>query len=227
MMMFAAVLIVVGLMATQIASAADRLPLPRDLELAGLHAYAEKTVTAGETIHFRVSSTVPYELSICRLGHAIDDPAGDDVLFTFPQSPPVRQPIHPGSFVHVANGLPSDRALAALTLECWVRPWRLNSWQTLMGQHNYPTACGYGLFLDAEGRTQFYLSDGGAIGRSGRFRVPSCRIVNGSTWSARGMEPPSRCGSTANLSGSRHLRDRSKLGMHRCGWVRAVTMGRR
>ena len=31
--------------------------LPRPMELAGLHAYAEKIVSAGDQIHFRVSST--------------------------------------------------------------------------------------------------------------------------------------------------------------------------
>ena len=135
--------------------------MPRPLELEGLHAYAEKIIPAGRTIHFRVSSTVPYELSICRLGWEVDDPAGDEVLFTFPESTPVDQPIHPGSYVHVEKPVPADEELDALTLECWVRPWRLAGWQTLISQYDYPTACGYGLFLDGEGRVQFYLGDGG------------------------------------------------------------------
>jgi hypothetical protein len=137
------------------------IPLPRPLPLDGLHAYAEKIVAAGESIRFRVSSTVPYELSICRLGHRIDDPAGDEVLFAFPESPPVEQPIHPGSFVHVGEALPADRELQALTLECWVRPWRPAGWQTLISQHDYPTACGFGLFLGPSGDVRFYLGDGG------------------------------------------------------------------
>jgi len=156
----ARILIALGLIQSCV-SGADA-PRPRAMPLAGLHAYAEKTVSAGETIHFRVSSTVPYELSICRLGHQIDDPAGDEVLHTFPQSPPVNQPIHPGSFVSVEQGLPADEALTALTLECWVRPWTLSGWQSLIGQHDYPTACGYGMGLDGEGRIHFYLSDGDA-----------------------------------------------------------------
>ncbi|MBC8874769.1 MAG: LamG domain-containing protein, partial [Planctomycetes bacterium] len=136
--------------------------LPRPLELVGLHAYADKILCAGETIHFRVSSTVPYELSVCRLGQQVDDPAGDEVLFTFPKSPPVAQPIHPGSFVFVEKAFPADQPLEALTLECWVRPWRLNSWQTLISQYDYPSACGFGLFIDADGKLQFYLGDGAA-----------------------------------------------------------------
>ena len=150
-----------GLISAAATLAADPVPLPRASDLEGLHAYAEKIVSAGDTIHFRVSSTIPYVLSVCRLGHAVDDPAGDEVLFTFPESPPVQQPIHPGSFLHVPKGLPADQPLKALTLECWVRPWRLNGWQSILGQHNYPTACGYGLGLDGGGRVNFYLSDGG------------------------------------------------------------------
>ncbi len=140
---------------------AEITPLPRAMELEGLHAYADKIVAAGETIRFRVSSTVPYELSICRLGLKVDDPAGDEVLFTFAESPAVRQAIHPGSYVHVEKGLPADKPLEALTLECWVRPWAVTGWQTLISQHDYPAHCGFGLFLDAEGKLQFYLGDGG------------------------------------------------------------------
>ncbi|MFH1268066.1 MAG: LamG domain-containing protein, partial [Planctomycetota bacterium] len=156
------VLILVGLLAAATATAAEPTPMPRPLELVGVHAYAEKTVEAGDTIHFRTSSSVPYELSICRLGHKADDPEGDEVLTVFSKSEPVGQPIHPGSFVHVEKPLSSEEPIHALSLECWVRPWKLNGWQTLISQHNYPTACGYGLFLDGEGRVQFYLSDGGA-----------------------------------------------------------------
>ncbi len=142
-------------------SAADPIPLPRPLPLDGLHAYCEKIITAGETLHVRVSSTVSYELSICRLGHAVDDPAQDEVLHTFSSAPPIAQPIHPGSFLHVERGIPLDHKLTALTLECWVRPWRLTGWQTLMGQYDYPARCGYALGIDPAGRLQFYLSDGG------------------------------------------------------------------
>jgi N,N-dimethylformamidase len=68
--------------------------------------------------------------------------------------------------------LPAGQPLAAVTLECWIRPWRLNGWQTLIGQHNYPTACGYGLFIDAAGRVQFYLGDGGVYRAEQVLRGP-------------------------------------------------------
>ena len=147
--------------------------MPRALELAGLHAYAEKVVTAGETIHFRTSSTVPYEFSICRLGLTVDDPAGDEVLWTSRQTEPVRQPIHPGSFVHVDKPLAESEPITRLTLECWVRPWRLNAPQTLVSQFTYPAACGYGLFLDGAGRVQFYLGDGGVHRPEGSLDGPA------------------------------------------------------
>ncbi|MHC4402589.1 MAG: LamG-like jellyroll fold domain-containing protein [Planctomycetota bacterium] len=152
---------------------AEPTGFPRPLELEGLHAYAEKIVHSGDVIHFRVSSTVPYELEICRLGRQVDDPAGDEVLFTFPESPAVEQPIHPGSFVRVEKPLPGDETLEALSLECWVRPWRPKGWQTLLSQHDYPTACGFGLFLDDEGRACFYLGDGGAYRKQWAHEGPA------------------------------------------------------
>jgi hypothetical protein len=86
--------------------------MPRALELEGLHAYAEKTVTAGDTIRFRVSGTVPYALSACRLGWKVDDPAGDEVLFRFAKSPP-RSPVCDTAGSGAENGtgtwVPADR----------------------------------------------------------------------------------------------------------------------
>ena len=139
---------------------AESIPPHRALDLVGLHSYAEKSIEAGETIHFRTSSTVPYELSVCRLGPEVDDPAGDEVLFTFPELQPSSQPIHPGSYVHIPKGLPADEPLEALSMECWVRPFRLSGWQTMISQYDFPTACGIGLSLGPEGEVIFYLGDG-------------------------------------------------------------------
>jgi hypothetical protein len=150
-----------GLIGSSHSLAADTGPLPRPMPLDGLHAYTEKIVTAGDTLHVRVSSTVPYELSICRLGHAVDDPTQDEVLQTFPVAQPVAQPIHPGSFLNVDQGISPTESLTEITLECWVRPWRLTGWQALLGQYDYPKHCGYLLGIDPTGRLQFYLGDGG------------------------------------------------------------------
>jgi N,N-dimethylformamidase beta subunit-like protein/concanavalin A-like lectin/glucanase superfamily protein len=149
------------LLSGRVCTASDGPPLPKAIDVPGVHSYAQKTIAAGDMIQFRTSATVPYELSICRLGPMIDDPADDEVLKTFAIAEPTPQPIHPGSFVHVEKGLPAEEPLAALSLEVWVRPWAVKGWQTLISQHNYPTACGYGLFLNEQGSAQFYLGDGG------------------------------------------------------------------
>ena len=147
-------------------AAAEELSLPKPLPLVGLHSYAERSVAAGQTIHFRTSSTVPYQLSICRLGSLVDDPSGDEVLHVFDTAEAWVQPIHPGSYVHLPAGLPADGPLKALTVECWVRPFRVKGVvQALISQHDYPSGCAFILFLDKEGRVGFYLGDGGAYCR--------------------------------------------------------------
>ncbi len=46
-----------SLFVTFVAAADESMPRPRPMPLDGLHAYAEKIVTAGESLHVRVSST--------------------------------------------------------------------------------------------------------------------------------------------------------------------------
>ena len=145
------------------------IPPHRELQLPGLHTYAERSIAAGETIHFRTSSTVPYRLSICRLAGDVDDQSSDVVLHTQQETEPRQQSIYPGSYVHVDQGLPADQELSAITLECWVRPWRLNEWQGVMTQHDFPQACGVGLFIDHAGRAALYLGDGGKYDPSRNF----------------------------------------------------------
>jgi hypothetical protein len=146
------------------AAGADRAPIPphRALPLSGVHAYADRvSVPAGGTIRFFVSSTVPYAFQICRLGHDPDSPGGDEVLQTHSVDRPVSQVIHPGSYIHVEDGFPADRALPTLTLECWVRLWDLAGEQGLMGQLDSSAAGGYALLVRRDGSVGFYLGDGG------------------------------------------------------------------
>ena len=135
------------------------------IELQGLHAYADReSVPAGEIIRFHVSSQVPYRFGVSRLGLRVDDRASDETILPPKKVFPARvQLIHPGSYVRVKNGLPADAELTALTLECWVRPWKLSPWQGILTQHDYPDRCGFGLFLDAEGRAVFSIGSGGAF----------------------------------------------------------------
>lgn len=130
--------------------------------LPGVHAYAEKSVTAGEVIQFRISSDGPYRLSVVRLGWDIAGPTRDWVLQQFPDSPGGVQPIYPGSYVHVPNGLPPATAFPTLSLECWVRPWA-HKWQGLISQYTFQTDCGFGLFLDPSGHPVCYFGNGGSF----------------------------------------------------------------
>ena len=79
----------------------------------------------------------------------------------FREKEPQAQPIHPGSYVHVAKGLPDERRLTQLTLEGWIRPFALTGWQGLITQHDYPDRCGIGLFLNGD-RLAFITGPGGA-----------------------------------------------------------------
>ena len=132
---------------------------------AGLHAYAEKRVAAGTTIHFRVSNHTasPHQLDVVQLG-ADPDSTAADVVMPWPVhtvSGPKEQAIHPGSYVHIALGLPTGASLTEFTVECWVRPLRLGSWQGLITQHDFPQHCCLGLYLSDVGTPHFYVGDGG------------------------------------------------------------------
>lgn len=143
------------------------IPPHRPVELPGIHGYSgQKTIFAGDTIRFYISSTVPYRLSVCRLGPGIDDRSTDTVLKTFPPSEPFSQPIHPGSYLYVEKGLAPDFPLKGLTLECWVQPWSFSHRQTIMSQMDWPGSCGYGLFITETGEVAFYLGDGGSFQES-------------------------------------------------------------
>ena len=118
-------------------------------------------VTSGTEVY--LLRDVGHLLVGLRCAEEIAEPAADSSTGKLPDpaAPLVPLSIEPGSFIEVAQGFPAEQPLAAWTLECWVRPRRLDTWQTLIAQHNYPTACGYGLFIDNQGRLQLYLSDGG------------------------------------------------------------------
>ena len=157
---------------------APQIPPHRLLAVPGVHAYAnQQSVTAGQTISFHVSGTAAYQLSVCRLGLKVDDPSGDLVLHEFPESQPKLQPIHPGSYIHVRKGL--AKLLGALTLECWVRPWKTNAWAGLLGQYEFKDSCGFGLFLNATEGVSFYLGDGTSFQKRWMHSSPEGRLKAG------------------------------------------------
>lgn len=142
------------------ASQKREIPAHQPVNLPGLHAYAQKSIAAGEEIEFRVSSSVLYDLSVVKLGSDPESRDEDPVLETFRVEKPKSQPIHPGSYVHVSKGLPAERRLSQLTLECWIRPFNLSGWQGLITQHDYPASCGIGLFLNGS-QIAFMTGTGG------------------------------------------------------------------
>jgi len=162
---------------------ADRqqeIPPHQPVNLPGLHAYAQKSIAAGEEIEFRVSSSVPYDLSVVRLGQDPENRDKDPVLKTFRVEQPQSQAIHPGSYVHVAKALPVERRLSELTLECWIRPFKLTGWQGLITQHDYPERCGVGLFL-SEGRIVFGTGAGGTYEQAA-FHQTEPGLIKAQQW---------------------------------------------
>src|SRR5688572_20685503 len=124
-----------GALRGQAVAPVNGIPRHQALDVPGVHAYPlEHSVAAGESLDLCVSSSVPYRLSICRLGLQVDDPAGDAVLARFDPSAPNPQPIHPGSYVFVEKSLSGP--LHALTLECWLRPWDITRLQGVISQED-------------------------------------------------------------------------------------------
>ncbi len=142
------------------ASSYRTIPPHRAVALDGIHAYAQKSIAAGETVQFRVSSTIPYTLTVCKLG-TVDAPETDQILRSFPLSAPRVQPIHPGSYVHVGGAFPSnvqsEGKFDALTLEVWIRPWQAARVQGLLTQTDDLERSGFALILDADARAGFVL----------------------------------------------------------------------
>jgi hypothetical protein len=139
--------------------AAAAIPPHRALDVPGVHAYPiEHSVAASETLELCVSASVPYSISICRLGLNVDDPAGDTVCADLGEQPAVPRPIHPGSYVHIARALRGS--FGAFTVECWVRPWDLTRLQGIVSQEDKDSSEGFALGLGSEGYVGFYLGDG-------------------------------------------------------------------
>ncbi|VTU13396.1 LamG domain-containing protein [Variovorax sp. RA8] len=140
------------------------IPPHKPLHLPGVHGYADhKSVAAGELLRLHVSSDRACQLSVCRLGSDVEGRSDDVVLHRFAPSAARVQPIHPGSYVHVEKGLPAALPLRGLTVECWVKPWRIDTRQSLIGQYDFPAHCGWGLFIEEGGALGFHLGSGGAF----------------------------------------------------------------
>ena len=137
------------------------------VSLKGLHAYAQKSLDAGETLQLRVSSTVPYQMTIRRLHTWIDKFKQMESLYQTSVHEPLSQPIHPGSSICIPKGLTHQEVQEGFSLECWVRPWRLDRVQAIMTQAVTDKPHGFGFFLDAQGRAVFQVAAAGV----GQFRT--------------------------------------------------------
>ncbi len=162
------------------APARAALPPHRALAVPGVHAYPlEHSVAPGDSLELCVSSSVPYRLSLCRLGLQVDDPAGDTVLARFDESPPNPQPIHPGSYVV------SDKSVSgthrAFTLECWVRPWDLTKLQGVISQEDKDSDDGFALGIGKDGYVGFFLGDGSSPDDQVVHRTPP-GVVSRNKW---------------------------------------------
>jgi hypothetical protein len=138
-------------------SAAESIPPHRSLPVTGVHLYTDRpSYMAGETLSAYVSATLPCQIEVVRLGEAIDDPARDEVLHTLPIERPVMQPVHPGSYVHIEQGL-SAEPVPTLSLECWVRLWNVHEPQAIMSQLN--DASGFGLLVFQDGTLGLFTGE--------------------------------------------------------------------
>jgi N,N-dimethylformamidase beta subunit-like, C-terminal/Concanavalin A-like lectin/glucanases superfamily len=136
-------------------------PPHRPLLVEGIHAYTSQvSVAAGESIRVHVSSSCPYELTICRLGSDPNSTLHDETVHSFGQSVPNVQPIHVGSYLHVENRLDPKIELTGLTLEIWVRRWRTLGRQALLSQLDDRGPGGFGLFVGEDGSIGFYTGGG-------------------------------------------------------------------
>ncbi|WNG41355.1 hypothetical protein F0U61_52430 [Archangium violaceum] len=144
-----------------------------------IQAYAQKSVEAGGTIDFRIHSTVSYRLSIVRLGWDTEGPSRDWVLQSFDTKQAEQRTIHPGSYIHVENALAPNASLSQITLEAWVRPHRY-AWQGVISQYSFSNACGYGLFIGADGRPYCYFGNGGA--HNGSWLIAGSDVLDLKQW---------------------------------------------
>lgn len=130
-------------------AASSGIPPHAEISVPGVHAYAQRSLDAGERVDFRVSSDTPYELTVSRAG-------SEGATAKLRERRPSMQPIHVGSYAHVERGL-SGRAFSALTIEVWVRSWSSERRQGIV------TACdgdlGLGLFVSVGGWTEFLLGE--------------------------------------------------------------------
>jgi hypothetical protein len=156
----------------------ESLPPHHPQIVPGVHVYADRESTApGEVIQFHLSHDRPVQAEICRLGLNVEDPADDTVLHPFGTIPPQTQPIHPGSYVHVAKRLKGS--LTSFTVEAWVRPWRTDRLMGVVSQEDKESSEGWALGIGKDGYVGFYLGDGVSEDDALVHRTPPGQVTRG------------------------------------------------
>src|SRR5215471_7253295 len=199
-----------GVVKGAVAQVVPEAPIPphHALSVSGIHAYADQlSVKPGSDINFYVSSDTPYTFQIYRLGTkpSTGDPllepgsGSDEPMSGTMHSTPLQQPIHPGSYVYVQNGVGTNANVKALTLECWVRPFvGLRSYPDplnytgLITQFDLRNGAGYGLFVrfnlddlnhGRQGSVAFSLGNGGAFDPANLLEVDVDFLDGATHWS--------------------------------------------
>lgn len=140
-------------------SAPAGIPPHRGFVVPGVHSYPDReSVRAGEVVRFHASHTVPCRLEIRRLGTTVDDDDSDTVVADLGAASAGAVPIHPGSYVHVARPVPSR--LTALSVEAWVRPWRVDRLAGVVTQEDKESDAGFALGIGKDGYVGFFLGNG-------------------------------------------------------------------
>jgi N,N-dimethylformamidase len=153
------------------------------LQLTG---YANKiSVGPEDRIRFMVSTDLPdYEATIVRLLHGDPSPSGPGFLEQALESNVNGryegrfQPIHPGSYVHVATRQ-HLQSLESLTVQTWIFPTspNLGRYQGIITAMAHDGAKGFALGLDESGALQFAIG-----GEAGPLVVTSGIAVRGREW---------------------------------------------
>ena len=140
------------------------IPPHRAHLLPWVHGYvAKQSVAAGETVQLMFSSSLPYNLSIHRIGPNLDSMDDDVLVHSFGVQEPRVQPIHFGSYVHAA---PLQSPLRMLSIRLWIRPYKTTAparqrhWSGLVTSGNLLGACAFGLLLSPDKKVGFYLRPG-------------------------------------------------------------------
>ncbi len=155
---------------------------PKPYTFSDLRGYSNtvQAVLPGSTLDLRVSSGPDYSVTAVKPGPNVNQPSIFDALPWEIDGHTIggqmMQPVTPGSYVDIVNHLtniPSN----GFSVECWVRPW-ISGYHGLVAQYNYPTQCGFGLFIDPSGFPWFYLGDGGAYNAGNYLLIADTSLFN-------------------------------------------------